>query len=39
VSLTDPRVIGRVPFLDGVARDVYEDRDGRQWVAAHVGHQ
>jgi hypothetical protein len=30
---TDPRVIGRVPFTDGVIRDVYEDPDGRQWLA------
>jgi hypothetical protein len=34
---TDPRVIGRVPFTDGVMRDVYEDADGRQWVAGHDG--
>jgi len=24
------RVVGRVPFADGVTRDVYEDTDGRQ---------
>jgi hypothetical protein len=26
----DSRVVGRVPFADGVTRDVYEDTDGRQ---------
>ena len=29
----ESRVVGRVPFVDGVTRDVYEDDDGRQWVA------
>ena len=29
---TDSRVIGRVSFVDGATRDVYEDADGRQWV-------
>jgi hypothetical protein len=32
-----PRVIGRVPFTDGVVRDVYEDADDRQWVIGHDG--
>ena len=31
------RVVGRVPFVDGATRDVYEDADGRQWVAGHDG--
>ena len=34
---TDPRTIGRVPFMDGVARDVYEDADGRPWVTGYDG--
>ena len=34
---TDPRVIGRVPFVGGVTRDVYEDSDGRQWVVGYDG--
>jgi hypothetical protein len=33
----DSRVVGRVPFADGVTRDVYEKADGRQWVAGHEG--
>jgi hypothetical protein len=32
-----PRVVGHVPFTDGVTRDVYEDADGRQWVVGHDG--
>ena len=32
-----PCVIRRVPFVDGVTRDVHEDADGRQWVACHDG--
>jgi hypothetical protein len=28
---------GRVPFVDGVTRDVYEDADGRQWVVGYDG--
>jgi hypothetical protein len=31
-EVTDSRIIGCVPFVDGVTRDVYEDADGRQWV-------
>jgi hypothetical protein len=31
------RVVGRVPFVDGATRDVYEDADGRQWVAGYGG--
>jgi hypothetical protein len=34
---TEPRIIGRVPFVDGVVRDVYEDADGRQWVIGYDG--
>jgi hypothetical protein len=34
---TDTRVVGRVPFVDGVPRDVYEDADGRQWVVGYDG--
>jgi hypothetical protein len=30
-------LIGRIPFVDGVTRDVYEDPDGRQWVAGYDG--
>jgi hypothetical protein len=26
------RRIGRVPFTDGIDRDVYEDAEGRQYV-------
>jgi hypothetical protein len=33
----DSRLAGRVPFVDGVTRDVYEDADGRQWVAGYDG--
>jgi len=33
----DSRVVGRVPFADGVTRDVYEDTDGRQWVTGYDG--
>jgi hypothetical protein len=33
----DPRIIGRVRFLDGVTRDVCEDADGRQWVTGYDG--
>ena len=39
-NLTDvykPRVVGRVPFTDGVVRDVFEDGNGRQWVTGHDG--
>jgi hypothetical protein len=32
---TDTRVVGRVLFMDGVTRDVYEDADGRQWVTGY----
>lgn len=27
-----PRAIGRVPFVDGATRDVFEDAGGRQFV-------
>ena len=33
----DSRVVGSVPFVDGVTRDVYEDADGRQRVAGYEG--
>jgi hypothetical protein len=33
----DSRAIGRAPFADGVTREVYEDADGRQWVAGYEG--
>ena len=33
----DPRVVGRIPFVDGASRDVYEDTDGRQWVVGYEG--
>ena len=34
---TDSRIIGRVSFVDGATRDVYEDADGRQWVVGNDG--
>ena len=34
---TDSRIIGRVPFVDGVNREVYEDADGRQLVTGYAG--
>ena len=34
---SDSRVVGRVPFADGVTREVYEDADRRQWVIGHDG--
>src|SRR5262249_25020523 len=33
----EPRVVGRVPFEDGVTRDVYEGADGRQWAVGYEG--
>jgi hypothetical protein len=33
----DSRIIGRMPFVDGVTRDVYEDPDCRQWVIGYEG--
>jgi hypothetical protein len=33
----DSCVVGRVPFADGVIRDVYEAADGRQWLAGYDG--
>jgi hypothetical protein len=36
-EVTDSRVAGRVPFMDGVTRDVYEDSEGRQWVIGYDG--
>jgi hypothetical protein len=31
----EPRIIARVPFVDGVTRDVYEEADGRQWFIGY----
>jgi hypothetical protein len=36
-EVTDSRIIGRVTFVDGVTRDVYEDADGQQWVIGYDG--
>ena len=36
-STTDPRIIGRRLFTDGIERDVYEDAEGRQHVIGHAG--
>jgi hypothetical protein len=33
----DSRTVGRLPFTDGAERDVYQDADGRQWVAGDGG--
>jgi hypothetical protein len=33
------RLVGRVPFTDGLMRDVYQDADGRQWVTGYDGEQ
>jgi hypothetical protein len=35
--MSDPRPIARVPFVDGIEREVYEDADGRQWVLGYDG--
>jgi hypothetical protein len=32
----DSRIVGRVPFTEGIEREVYEDRDGRQWAVAQA---
>ena len=34
---TQARIVGRVPFAVSVTRDVYENADGRQWVAGYGG--
>jgi len=34
---TGSPVVARVPFVDGVTRDVREDADGRQWVVGYDG--
>jgi hypothetical protein len=31
------RIIGRVPFTDGIDRDVYEDAEGRQYIQGDDG--
>jgi hypothetical protein len=36
-STSEARLIGHVPVVDGAVRDVYEDADGRQWVAGYDG--
>jgi hypothetical protein len=33
----ESRVVGHVPFADGVTRDAFEDSDGRQCVAGYDG--
>jgi hypothetical protein len=33
----EDRIVGRVLFLDGVTREVYEDSEGRQWVIGYCG--
>jgi hypothetical protein len=33
----EPRVVGPVPFVNGLTRDVYEDPVGRQWVVGYDG--
>ena len=33
----ESRVVGRVPFVNSMTRDVNEDADGRQWVAGYGG--
>jgi hypothetical protein len=35
--MNQPRIIGIIPFVDGVERDVHEDDDGRQWVTGYEG--
>ena len=35
--MNQPRIIGNVPFVDGVVREVHEDDDGRQWVTGYEG--
>jgi hypothetical protein len=36
-NATEGRIVGRVLFLDGVTREVYEDFEGRQWVIGYCG--
>ena len=36
-NATYPRAIRRVPFVDGVTRDVFEDAGGRQFVSDDAG--
>jgi hypothetical protein len=33
----DSRLVGRVPFVDGVTRDVYQETGDRQWVVGYDG--
>jgi hypothetical protein len=35
--MSGSRPIGRVPFVDVIEREVYEDADGRQWVTGYDG--
>jgi hypothetical protein len=32
---TGHRAVVRVPFVDGLTRDVFKDADGRQWVTGY----
>ena len=34
---TDSGIIGRIPFTDGIERDVFEDAEGRQHVIGYDG--
>lgn len=34
-SEPEARIIGRIPFVDGAVRDVYEDAEGRQWITGY----
>jgi hypothetical protein len=36
-EVTDSGIVGRVLFVDGVTRDVYEDAEGRQWAIGYDG--
>jgi hypothetical protein len=36
-NATEGRIVGRVLFLDGVTREVYEESQGRQWVIGYCG--
>lgn len=37
--MNDDTIIGRVPFPDGIERDVYQTDDGRQYVVDAAGLQ
>jgi hypothetical protein len=36
-EVTDSRIVGCVPFVDGATREVYEDAEGRQWAIGYDG--